>query len=237
MNHNLNFNKILFIFLILSIGITINFAYAQIDVNDIEFFQTGTISTDENEFSISNDIAVREFFNGNIIRVSGQTIEGFPYITYSKILDDKVNTHGIIYVGGEFLKLSFVEKPVQETITEKEDDLQILVQYTQRVYSKQTATLDIKVYDPEQNKLKDFNLNYGFLINTNVEVVVLDENKEEFHSAKGTTNDEGLFEVEFYIPERYPQETMTITINAEDNDSKSSKILQMFTLGDTSPKG
>ena len=231
MNYNLNFNKILSIFLILSIGITINFAYAQINVNDIEFLQTGTISTDENEFSISNDIAVREFFNGNIIRVSGQTIEGFPYITYSEMIDEGIQTRGIIYVGGEFLKLSFVEKPVQETITEKEDDLQILIQYSQRVYSKQYATIEIKTYDPEQNKLKDFNQNYGFLANINIKVTVLDANDEEFYSTTGITNSKGFFETEFYIPERYPQETMTVTITAEDDDSKSSKMLQVFTLG------
>ena len=221
--------------MILSI-VTIGFAYAQVDVNDIEFLQTGTINTTENEFSISNDIAVREFFNGNIIRVSGQTIEGFPYITYSEMVNEKIETRGIIYVGGEFLKLSFVEKPVQETTVEKEDDLQILVQYSQRVYSKQYASIEIKTYDPEQNKLKDFNLNYGFLANINIKVIVLDENKEEFYSTSGITNSKGFFETEFYIPERYPLETLTVTIIAEDDDSKSSKILQVFTLG-AIPKG
>ena len=221
--------------MILSI-VTTGFAYAQVDVNDIEFLQTGTINTTENEFSISNDIAVREFFNGNIIRVSGQTIEGFPYITYSEMVNEKIETRGIIYVGGEFLKLSFVEKPVQETTVEKEDDLQILVQYSQRVYSKQYASIEIKTYDPEQNKLKDFNLNYGFLANINIKVIVLDENKEEFYSTSGITNSKGFFETEFYIPERYPQETLTVTIIAEDDDSKSSKILQVFTLG-AIPKG
>lgn len=231
MNHNLNFNIILSIFLILGVGITTSFAYAQVDVNEIEFLQTGTINTAENEFSISNDIAVREFFNGNIIRVSGQTIEGFPYITYSEMMNEKIQTRGIIYVGGEFLKLSFVEKPVEETTVEKEDDLQILVQYSQRVYSKQYASIEIKTYDPEQNKLKDFNQNYGFFANINIELIVLDENNQEFYSTSGVTNTKGFFETEFYIPERYPQETMTVTITAEDDDSKSSKILQVFTLG------
>lgn len=212
--------------------------HAEVDpLADILFLQTGMINTNENQFQISNEIQTREFFNGNIIRVSGQTVEGFPYITYSKILEDGIKTHGMIYVGGEFIALSFKEKSIQETMIEKEDDLQILVQYTQRVYSKQTASIDIKIYDPEQNKLNDFNLNYGFIPNTNVKVVVLDENNEEFYSSTGVTNDRGLFETEFYIPERYPQETMTITINAGDDDSESSKILQMFTLGYTSPKG
>lgn len=236
MNQNLNFNKILSIFLILGIGITTSFAYAQVDVNDIEFLQTGTVSTFENEFSISNDITVREFFNGNIIRISGQTIEGFPYITYSEMINEKIQTRGIIYVGGEFLKLSFVEKTIQEDTVEKDDDLQILVQYSQRVYSKQYASIEIKTYDPEQNKLKDFNQNYGFLANININVIVLDENNEEFYSATGVTNSKGFFETEFYIPERYPQETLIVTITAEDDDSKSSKILQVFTLG-AIPKG
>ncbi|QDI89652.1 hypothetical protein Nisw_00615 [Candidatus Nitrosopumilus sp. SW] len=218
--------------MILGIGITTSFAYAQVDVNDIEFLQTGIINTAENEFSISNDIALREFFNGNIVRVSGQTIEGFPYITYSEILNEKIKTRGIIFVGGEFVKLSFEEKSLQEEDTvEKKDDLQILVKYSQRVYSKQTASIEIKTYDPEQNKLKDFNQNYGFIPNINIKVIVLDENNNEFHSTTGITNSKGFFETEFYIPERYPQETLTVTITAEDDDSTSSKILQVFTLG------
>ena len=207
-------------------------AFGEIDLlSNLSFLDTGIIHSDENQFQISNDMNTREFFNGKIVRVSGQTIEGFPYITYSKILDDKVNTHGIIYVGGEFLKLSFVEKVTEETTEEKEDDLQILVQYTQRVYSKQTALVDVKVYDPEQNKYNDFNLNYGFLKNIDIKIVVLDENNEEFYSTNGITNDKGFFETEFFIPERFPQETLTVTVSAEDNNSKSSKILQMFTLG------
>ncbi|ABX12726.1 hypothetical protein [Nitrosopumilus maritimus] len=217
--------------------------YAEVDpLTEIPFLQTGAINTDENQFQISNDIQIREFSNGKIIRMSGHTIEGFPYITYSKIIDDEIKTHGIIYVGGEFMPLSFEEKTTQENITEedtmeKEDDLQILVQYTQRVYSKQYASIEIKTYDPQQNKLNDFNLNYGHLSNININVMVLDENNEEFHSANGITNDRGLFETEFYIPERYPRENLTVTITAEDNDSRSSKLLQMFTLGETPSDG
>lgn len=120
---------------------------------------------------------------------------------------------------------------MQETTIDKEDDLQILVQYTQRVYSKQYATIEIKTYDPVQNKLNDFNLNYGFVPDININVMVLDENNQEFYSAKGITNNKGFFDTEFYIPERYPQETLTVTIMAEDEDSESSKILQVFTLG------
>lgn len=207
-------------------------AFGEIDLlSNIIFLDTGIIHSDDNQFQISNDMNTREFSNGKIIRVSGQTIEGFPYITYSKILEDKVNTHGIIFIGGKFVKLSFIEESTQDTIVEKEDDLQILVQYTQKVYSKQYASIEIKTYDPQQNKLKDFNLNYGFLKNIDIKVTVLDENDKEFHSSAGITNDKGFFETEFYIPERYPQRTLTVTVSAEDDNSKSSKILQMYTIG------
>lgn len=209
-----------------------SFASAQINpLDELTFLQTGIINTHENEFHISRDISVREFLNSDVVRVSGQTIEGFPYITYSYILEKEVETRGIIFVGGKFLKLSFDEKFTQETKLDKKNDLQILVQYTQRVYSKTTAHIDVKVYDMGQNKLNDFNQNYGYLSNIDIKVVVLNENNEEFYSTTGTTNNKGFFETEFYIPERYPRETLTIIITAEDEDSKSSKILQMFTLG------
>ncbi|AFS80800.1 hypothetical protein NKOR_04560 [Candidatus Nitrosopumilus koreensis AR1] len=218
--------------MILAIGIVTSSAHGQVDaLSDINFFQTGIISTDENKFSISNDISIREFFNGEIIRVSGHTIEGFPYITYSKIIEEKIETRGIIFIGGEFLELLFKEELPEESAVKKNNNLQILVQYTQRVYSEKPAHLDVKVYDPTKNKLNDFNQNYGFLTNKNINVTVLDENKDVFYSDEGVTNEKGLFEIEFFIPERHPRETLTVTIIAEDEHSKSSKILQIFTLG------
>ena len=212
---------------------TVNFAFAQVDpLIDIEFLQTGVLNTSENQFHISNEITIREFFNGNIIRVSGQVIEGFPYITYSKILEDEIDTHGMIFIDGKFIDLNFEEKIIQEeVIIEKNDDLAILVQYTQRIYDKSFALIDVKIYDTEQNRLNDFYLNYGFVPNANIEVVVIDEEEQEFYSTSGIINDKEILEIEFYIPENSKRETLTVTINAENENSKSSKILQIFSLG------
>jgi len=162
----MNFYIILTIFTISSLGVfAVNSASSQIDpLTDIGFLQSGEINTKENQFHISNEINIREFFNGNIVRVSGQTIEGFPYIIYSKILDDTIDTHGIIFISGKFVKLSFEEKLKPEEIDfEKKDDLSILVQYTQRVHSKNFAQIDIKIYDKQQNKLNDFAQKDGLL--------------------------------------------------------------------------
>ncbi|MFQ5781638.1 MAG: DsbA family protein [Nitrosopumilus sp.] len=114
---------------------------------------------------------------------------------------------------------------------EKSDDLSILVQYTQRVYEKSVAKIDIKIYDKNQNKLNNFNQNYGFIQNANIEVTILSGDNQEVHSSEGVVNDKGFFETEFFVPEK-SRETFTVTINAENDESKSSKILQIFSLGE-----
>jgi hypothetical protein len=230
----MNFYTILAIFSILTLGIfTLNSVYAQIDpLSDIVFLQTGELNTDENQFQISNDIVIREFFNGKIVRVSGHTIEGFPYITYSEILDEKIDTDGIIFINGEFVDLSFEEKSVQqESDVEKKDDLAIVVQYTSHVFSKKYAYITMKIFDEEQNKLDNFNQKDGRLANVNIDVLVLDGSNQEFFSNNGTTDDKGFFEARFWIPDNYKRDEFMVTIDAENENSKSSKILQLFTLG------
>ena len=230
----MNFYTILAIFVISTLVVfTVNLTSAQVDpLTEIIFLQTGELNTVENQFHISSEISIREFFNGNIIRVSGQTIEGFPYITYSKISDDKIDTHGMIFIAGEFVDLSFEEKIIQTEISvEKKDDLAILVQYTQQVFSKKFANISMYIFDKEQNKLNDFYQIDGRLSNTDIEILVLDGDNQKFYSSNGITNSFGFFETEFWIPDNYKRDTLTVTIDAENENSKSSKILQMYTIG------
>ncbi len=230
----MNFYTILVIFVILTLGVfTLNSAFAQVDpLSDIVFLQTGEFNTDEKQFQISNDIIIREFFDGKIVRVSGHTIEGFPYITYSKILDEKIDTDGIIFINGEFIDLLFEEKLVQqESDIGKKDDLAIVVQYSSHTYSKKYAYITMKIFDEEQNKLNNFNQKDGLLQNVNINVLVLDGNNNEFYSSNGTTDEKGFFETRFWIPDNYKRDSLIATIVAENENSKSSKILQMYTIG------
>jgi len=232
----MNFYTILAIFVISTLVVfTVNLTSAQVDpLVDIVFLQTGELNTSENQFHISNEMSIREFFNGNIIRVSGQTIEGFPYITYSKISDDKIDTHGMIFISSQFVDLTFVEKDSEkESVVEKQDNLSIIVKYSQRVYSKESVSISIKIFDPIKNKLNDFYQNYGMISNTQIQVTVMDNNIEIF-SGEGTTNENGLFEIGFINPVDKVN-TYAVTINAENENSMSTKILQIFNLG-TSPK-
>ena len=230
----MNFYTILALFVILTLGaFSVNFAYSQIDpLSKIEFLQTGKLATDEHQFQISNDITIREFFDGKIVRVSGHTVEGFPYITYSEILDEKIDTDGIIFINGEFIDLLFEEKLVQqESDIEKKDDLAIVVQYSSHTYSKKYAYITMKIFDEEQNKLNNFNQKDGTVPNVDIKVLVIDGRNQEFFSSNGTTDEKGFFETRFWIPDNYKRDSLTATIDAENENSKSSKILQMYTIG------
>jgi hypothetical protein len=57
----------------------------------------------------------------------------------------------------------------------KLDDLLILTQYTERVYSGQTAKIDIKICDINQNKSKNFSQNYGQIEDVNIRIKWIDE--------------------------------------------------------------
>jgi len=54
--------------------------------------------------------------------------------------------------------------------------------------------IDIKIYDVEQNRLNDFYQNYGFIPNTHIEILVVDEENQEFYSTDGIINDKELEE-------------------------------------------
>jgi len=236
----MNFYTILAILVISTLVVfTVNLTSAQVDpLVDIVFLQTGELNTSENQFHISSEISIREFFNGNIIRVSGQTIDGLPYITYSKISDDKIDTHGMIFINGQFVDLTFVEKIIQNEINvEKKDDLAILVQYTREVFSKKFADISMYIFDKEQNKSNNFYQKDGRLPNTDIKILVLDGDEQKFYSSNGTSNYFGFFETEFWIPDNYKRDTLIVTIAAENENSKSSKILQIFTLGKEDTSG
>lgn len=234
----MNLNRFLALVIVLSFGISISETVtAQIvSINDIDYIQTGRIFTDEKELTISNEINTREFSDGSIIRITGYTVEGYPYITYSKINNQQISTHGKIFINDKFIPLIFDQQKTSQIQKiekrEKPRDIVILTQYTERLYSGQTAKIDVKIFDINQNKSNDFNQNYGYAPNTNIKITVLDKNGQIFSSSDGTTNERGFYNIGFFIPKNIQSGTFTVIIDAENNNSKSSKTIQIFNLGE-----
>lgn len=95
-------------FLGLILGFFVPYTYSQIDVtNQIDFLKTGKIFTNEWQFIISNELTIREFFDGKIIRISRVTTDGYPYIAYSKTINEGLISHGTIYMDKKFAKIDF----------------------------------------------------------------------------------------------------------------------------------
>lgn len=230
----MNLERFLTLGILFFFGLSLfNTVAAQMDpINDIVFIQTGKLFTDKKEFSISNEINIREFFDGKIIKITGYTVEGYPYITYSKISDSQITTHGKIFTDNKFLSLIFDQQISQIEKREKLDNMLILTQYTERLYSGQTAKIDIKVFEINKNKLNDFNQNYGYVPDTDIKITVLDKNGQIFSSSDGITNDRGFYHAEFFIPRNSQSGTFTVIINAENDNSKSAKTVQIFNLGE-----
>ena len=87
------------------------------------------------------------------------------------------------------------------------------------------------MFDEKQNTLDNFYQNYGHISDTNIMIKVTDEQNQEIFLAEGTTDEFGFFSSEFIISDNSKRETLTVTINAENENSKESKILQIFSLG------
>ena len=152
-------------------------------------------------------------------------------------MEEQINTHGVIFIQGEFKKLNFDEKVKEETVVvEKNDDISLLVQYTQKTYSGKIIYVDVKVYDKDQNKLNDFDQNYGFISDVVLNIKITDEDEQVIFSSNGTTNQKGFFETEYLIPTNLDKETLILTIDAENENSSTSKIFQVFNFG-KSPSG
>ena len=78
----------------------------------------------------------------------------------------------------------------------------------------------------------NFNQNHGYIQNTNIKITVLGKNGQTFSSSEGITNERGFYNTEFFIPKNNQPETFTVIINAENDNSKSSKTIQIFNLGE-----
>lgn len=59
---------------------------------------------------------------------------------------------------------------------------------------------------------------------------MLNEQNEIFVTFTSKTDDNGLFSSKFFSQENIPQETFTIEITAENENSKSFKTIEIFNL-------
>src|SRR3989337_2485965 len=100
-------------------------------------FQTGIISTDNQDYAISKNFETRIIQNGKIMRLSGITTTGEAYYLYQKMVDGKIIVKGKILVDGGFIPIKYREKILEsEILVKPETELIISAKLPQYTYAR-----------------------------------------------------------------------------------------------------
>ena len=99
-------------------------AYAQVDLaSESPILNSGMVSTVTDDYVISRDLDVRQFSGGDIVRISGFTIDDHFYYAYHWLEFEEIQSKGNIIINGNFVPIVFTKviesnpEPVEE-ITE-----------------------------------------------------------------------------------------------------------------------
>ena len=213
----------------------------QIEPESSPILESGIISTKNNDYIISNDFDIREFFYGKILRISGTTIDGDFYYVYHKIIDDEIFLKGKIFLDGKFVPLEFNKEPEQVTkessMSLEQPEMKILVKQTERVYWTENFDITIRVFDAKLNTLNDFNQNWGYLADVDVMVEIFNPENELLTSFEGKTDQTGNFEAGFFIFNKTLKGAYTVKISVGPENNQTTETLSMFVMGDKSGDG
>jgi len=184
--------------------------------------QTGIISTNNQEYAISQEFEVRIFQNGKIMRLSGLTTTGEQYYFYQKSVGDDIIVRGKIYVNG-------LEQKTQQSKTK----LAMAVKISQYTYSNYQFVISVKVFDAEKNPLSNYNQRDGVLENVFVNVTITDRFDEFVTTLSGNTDSTGVFQGNYLVLEDVvDQGEYNVNIMIGNETYNTSQSFTTFFRGD-----
>ncbi len=195
--------------------------------------QTGIISTNNQEYAISQEFEVRIFQNGKIMRLSGLTTTGEQYYFYQKSVGDDIIVRGKIYVNGAFVPIMFKEDLLEQKTQQSETKLDMAVKLSQYTYSNYQFVISVKVFDAEKNPSPNYNHKTGVLENVFVNVTITDRFDEFVTTLSGNTDSIGVFQGSYLVLEDVvDQGEYTVDVMIEDETSNTSQSFTTFFRGD-----
>jgi len=233
-------NKPLTIFFIATISIVTGVFFTYFDAQsafgfeeNILALQTGIISTNNNDYAISQEFEVRIFQNGKIMRLSGLTTTGEQYYFYQKSVVDDIIVRGKIYVNGAFVPIIFKEDLLEQKTKQSETKLAMVVKLSQYTYSNYQFVISVKVFDVEQNPLPRYNQRTGVLENVFVNVTITDRFDEFVTTLSGNTDSRGVFQGNYLVYENVvDQGKYNVNVMIDDGTSNTSQLFTTFFRGD-----
>ena len=256
-NENLSFLVILVIVTIVSFS-TINdiFAYHQDDdlitqslkagMQDASpILSTGFISTPSTDYLISNQFEIRHIWPGELMRISGVTVDGYPFYAIHKMNSNDIEISGTIFVDGKttpIIKNIIVEESpviVQEIeepiiiIEEEPIPIKAVILQPHSTYWRDTYNINIKVFEADQNPRDDYWYREYLVPDVPIVVDITHEDGNHLTTIQGKTDQSGHFEGQHYIIENLVQAgKYFVHVVVGDEKSGDVKDLTTFVVGE-----
>jgi|GEM_PF-3394936 len=197
-------------------------------------FQTGIISTDNQDYAISKYFETRTIQDGKIMRLSGITTTGEAYYLYQKIIDDKIIVKGKISVNGVFVPIKYEENIFDPEIpAEPETELIITAKLPQYTYARYPFAISVKVFDAEKNPQAKFEQGEGALENVFVNVTITNQFDKYVIALKGKTDFNGLFRGSHVVRENIDiPGKYNVNVTVDDGTNVTSQSFTTFFRGD-----
>ncbi|MEX0854370.1 MAG: hypothetical protein WD018_01220 [Nitrosopumilaceae archaeon] len=230
--------SLIVILLSISIGFLIFFtqSYSQYAFGfeeDFLVFQTGIISTDNQDYAISKNFEARIIQDGKIMRVSGITTTGEVYYLYQKMVDSKIIVKGKILVNGIFVPIKYREEIFEpEILVKPKTELIISTKLPQHTYTRYPVAISVKVFDAEKNPQAKFEDREGVLENVFVNVTITNQFDKYVTSFGGKTDSTGLFRGSYVVRENIDVPgKYNVNVTVYDGDTSINQSFTTFFRG------
>ena len=201
---------------------------------DFLVLQTGIISTENNDYAISNNFESRILQDGKIMRINGLTTTGEIYYVFQKINKDTVIVKGKILVNEVFVPV--INKEIiseQDTQVKPETELIMAVKFAKYTYSGYPFVVSVKVFDAEKNPQAKFEDKFGVLENVFVNVTITNRFDKFVTSLSGKTDSSGLFKGSYLVNEGIVgQGEFNVNVIVGNGNTSASKSFTTFFRGD-----
>ncbi len=195
--------------------------------------QTGIISTNNQDYAISQEFDAKIFLNGKIMRLSGLTTTGEQFYLYQKSIGDDTIVRGKIYVNDAFVPIIFKKEILEQKTQQTDTKLAMSVKLSRYTYSNYQFVISVKVFDAEQNPFPNYNQRTGVLENVFVNVTITDRFDEFVTTLSGNTDSTGVFQGNYLVLEGVvDQGEYNVNVMIDDGASNTSQSFTTFFRGD-----
>lgn len=182
--------------------------------NASPIMNNGFVSTSTDDYLISNNFDVRHIRAGEIMRIAGLTVEGFPYYVIHYYNFGEIEVKGKILIDNRALSLiTKIVEPIEESIEEEiiaetivgETPIKSVVLLSHTTYWKDDMKINIKVFEQDQNPQNDYWFNEYLVPYIPIIINIDHESGKHLTTIQGVTDEKGYFQGTYYVRENVEQ--------------------------------